>query len=295
MSDNSRPVELVADLHNVIGEGPIWLEDEQRLAWVDIKGHHVHWLDPQTGRVEQIDVSADVGAVAPTTTSGKLIAAVGNGFQVIDRKSGGMTILAVAEPDRPGNRMNDGKCDSRGRFWAGTMADDETPGAGALYRLNLDYTVDRMLSEVTVSNGLDWTADDRLMYYIDSASHRVDVLDFEPSIGTIANRRPLIQIDVSDGVPDGMTLDAEGGLWVALWGGWSVRRYRPDGSFDLEIKVPVSKVSSCVFGGPDLSDLYITTAARGLSEEQLEKQPHAGGLFRCRPGHGGRPPYRFAG
>jgi len=294
MSGDSRPVELVADLRNVIGEGPVWLEDEQRLVWVDIKGHHVHWLDPKTGRLEQIDVSADVGAVAPTT-SGALIAAAGNGFQALDQKSGRIKTLAVAEPDRPGNRMNDGKCDSRGRFWAGTMADDETPGAGGLYRLNLDYTVDRMLSDVTVSNGLDWTADDRLMYYIDSASHRVDVLDFESSAGTIANRRPLIQIDKSDGMPDGMTLDAEGGLWVALWGGWSVRRYRPDGSFDLEIKIPASKVSSCVFGGPDLSDLYITTAASGLSEKQLEKQPHAGGLFRCRPGHGGRPPYRFGG
>ncbi|TMG12542.1 MAG: SMP-30/gluconolactonase/LRE family protein [Chloroflexi bacterium] len=294
MSGDSRPVELVADLRNVIGEGPVWLEDEQRLVWVDIKGHHVHWLDPKTGRLEQIDVSADVGAVAPTT-SGALIAAAGNGFQALDQKSGRIKTLAVAEPDRPGNRMNDGKCDSRGRFWAGTMADDETPGAGGLYRLNLDYTVDRMLSDVTVSNGLDWTADDRLMYYIDSASHRVDVLDYESSAGTIANRRPLIQIDKSDGMPDGMTLDAEGGLWVALWGGWSVRRYRPDGSFDLEIKIPASKVSSCVFGGPDFSDLYITTAASGLSEKQLEKQPHAGGLFRCRPGHGGRPPYRFGG
>jgi sugar lactone lactonase YvrE len=294
MSADSSPVELVADTHNVIGEGPVWLEDEQRLVWVDIKGHLVQWLDPETGRVEHIDVGAAAGAVAPAK-SGNLVAAIGNGFQVIDRKSGRTTALAVAEPDRPENRMNDGKCDSRGRFWAGTMADDETPGAGALYRLNLDHKVDRVLSGVTVSNGLDWTYDDRLMYYIDSHTQRVDVLDFEPSTGTVTNRRPLIQIGKGDGAPDGMTLDSEGGIWVALWGGWSVRRYRPDGSFDLEVKVPVSKVSSCVFGGHDLSDLYITTAAIGLSEEQLEQQPHAGGLFRCRPGHGGRPPYRFGG
>ena len=294
MSADSSPVELVADTHNVIAEGPVWLEDEQRLVWVDIKGHLVQWLDPATGQVEHIDVGAAVGAVAPAK-SGNLVAAIGNGFQAIDRKSGRTTTLAVAEADRPENRMNDGKCDSRGRFWAGTMADDETPRAGALYRLNLDHTVDRVLSDVTISNGLDWTDDDRLMYYIDSFTHRVDVLDFEPSTGAVTNRRPLIQIDNGDGAPDGMTLDSEGGIWVALWGGWSVRRYRPDGSLDLEVKVPVSKVSSCVFGGPDLSDLYITTAAIGLSEEQLEKQPHAGGLFRFRPGHGGRPPYRFGG
>lgn len=294
MSTESVPVELVADRHNVIGEGPVWLEDEQRLVWVDIKGHLVQWLDPETGHVEQIAVSADVGAVAPTE-SGNLVAAIGNGFQAIDRKSGTTRTLAVAEPDRPENRMNDGKCDSRGRFWAGTMADDETPGTGALYRLNLDHTVDRVLSDVTVSNGLDWTDDDRLMYYIDSLTYRVDMLDFEPSTGMVTNRRPLIRFDKSDGLPDGMTVDSQGGIWVALWGGWSVRRYRPDGSFDLEVKVPVSRVSSCVFGGPDLSDLYITTAATGLSEEQLGKQPHAGGLFRCRPGHGGRPAYRFGG
>jgi sugar lactone lactonase YvrE len=294
VSADSIPLELVADLHNVIGEGPVWLEDEQRLTWVDIKGHLIQWLDPQTSHVEQIDVSADVGAVAPKT-AGNLVAAIGNGFQVIDRKSRRMEALAVAEPDRPENRMNDGKCDSRGRFWAGTMDDDETPGAGALYRLNVDHTVDRVLADITVSNGLDWTDDDRLMYYIDSPSYTVDVLDFEPSTGAVAHRRPLIRIDKSDGLPDGMTLDSRGGIWVALWGGWSVRRYRPDGSFDLEIKVPVSKVSSCVFGGSDLADLYITTAATGLSEEQLAKQPHAGGLFRCRPGYGGRPPYRFGG
>jgi len=294
MSSDLVPVELVADVHNVIGEGPVWFEDEQRLVWVDIKGHLVQWLDPETGLVEQIDVGADVGAVAPTTL-GNLVAAIGNGFQAIDRKSGRTKTLAVAEPDRPTNRMNDGKCDSRGRFWAGTMADDETPGAGALYRLNLDHTVDRVLSEVTVSNGLDWTDDGRLMYYIDSLTYRVDMLDYEPSSGTVANRRPLIRIDKSDGLPDGMTLDSQGGIWVALWGGWSVRRYRPDGAFDLEVKLPVSKVSSCAFGGPDLSDLYITTAARGLSEEQSAKQPHAGGLFRCRPGFGGRSPYRFGG
>src|SRR2546428_1239748 len=239
MSGDSRPVELVADLRNVIGEGPVWLEDEQRLVWVDIKGHHVHWLDPKTGRLEQIDVSADVGAVAPTT-SGALIAAAGNGFQALDQKSGRIKTLAVAEPDRPANRMNDGKCDSRGRFWAGTIADDETPGAGALYRLNHDHSVGRVLSEVTVSNGLDWTDDGRLMYYIDSLTYCVDVLDYEPSGGTVGNRRPLIRIDKRDGLPDGMTLDSQGGIWVALWGGWSVRRYRPDGAFDLEVKLPVS-------------------------------------------------------
>ncbi len=294
MSPDSVPLELVADVHNVIGEGPVWLEDEQRLVWVDIKSHRVQWLDPETGHVEQLDVGADVGAVAPTR-SGTLIAAIGNGFQLIDRTSGRTDTLAVAEPHQPENRMNDGKCDSRGRFWAGSMANDEAPGAGALYRLNLDHTVDRVLSDVTVSNGLDWTDDDRLMYYIDSLSYSIDGLDFEPSAGTVANRRPLIRIEKGDGLPDGMTLDSKGGIWVALWGGWSVRRYRPDGSFDLEIKVPVSRVSSCVFGGPELSDLYITTAATGLSEEQLEKQPHAGGLFRCRPGHVGRPPYRFGG
>ena len=215
MSPDSVPLELVADLHNVIGEGPVWLEDEQRLVWVDIKSHRVQWLDPETGHVEQLDVGADVGAVAPTM-SGNLIAAIGNGFQLIDRTSGRTDTVAAAEPHQPENRMNDGKCDSRGRFWAGSMANDEAPGAGALYRLNLDHTVDRVLSDVTVSNGLDWTDDDRLMYYIDSLSYCIDGLDFEPSAGTVTNRRPLIRIEKGDGLPDGMTLDSKGGIWVAL-------------------------------------------------------------------------------
>jgi len=285
-------VELVADVHNTIGEGPVWLEDEQRLVWVDIKGHLIQWFDPADGHVEQLDVGADVGSLAPTT-SGNLIAAIGNGFQIIDPKSGTAESVAVAELDRPENRMNDGKADSRGRFWAGTMADDETPGAGGLYRLNPDRSVDRVISDVTVSNGLDWTDDDRLMYFIDSPTYRVDVLDFESGTGTVANRRPLIRLEESAGVPDGLTVDSEGGVWVALWGGWSVRRYWPDGSLDLDIKVPVNKVSSCAFGGAELSDLYITSAATGLSAKQLQREPHAGGLFRCRPGHIGRPPNRF--
>ena len=292
---HSVTVELVANQHNDVGEGPVWLEGEQRLVWVDITRHLVQWFDPTTGRVEQLDVGADVGAVAPTT-SGDLIAAIGNRFQLIDPKSGRIRTLAFVNPDYPESRMNEGKCDSHGRFWAGTMAvDADRPGAGALYRLNLDHTVDRVISDVTISNGLDWTEDDRLMYFIDTMSYRVDMLDFESSTGSIANRRPLIRIDKADGWPDGMTVDSEGGLWVALWGGWSVRRYWPDGRLHFEIAVPASQVSSCVFGGSDLSDLYITTAASGLSAQELENQPYAGGLFRCRPGHVGRPPHKFRG
>lgn len=292
---DSIVVELVADQHNSLGEGPVWLEAEERLVWVDITRHLVQWLDPATGNVQRLDVGADVSAVAPTRAQG-LIAAIGNKFQLIDPRSGRTRTLAAVQPDQLEDRLNEGKCDSHGRFWAGTMglASDPT-GVAALYRLNLDNTIDRVISNVTISNGLDWTKDDRLMYFIDTPSYRVDVMDFESSSGRVSNRRPLIRIDKSDGAPDGMTLDSEGGLWVALWGGRSVRRYWPDGRLHLEIEVPASQVSSCAFGGSDLSDLYITTAASGLSARELENEPHAGGLFRCRPGYVGRLPNKFRG
>jgi sugar lactone lactonase YvrE len=191
--------------------------------------------------------------------------------------------------------MNDGKCDAAGRFWAGTMALDERGGAGALYRLDPDGHVETMIDGVTISNGLDWSDDGRLMYFIDTPTQSVDVFDFDLASGRIANRRSFARIDPVDGAPDGLTLDAEGFVWVALWGGSRVRRYAPDGALDSIVRVPATYVTSCAFGGADLGDLYITTARIKLSEADRASQPLAGGLFRARPGVRGRPPHRFSG
>jgi sugar lactone lactonase YvrE len=235
-----------------------------------------------------------VGAVA-LTEAGDLVMAVCHGFARLDLDSGRVRTIVEVEADRQDQRMNDGKCDPAGRFWAGTMAFDYRRGAGALYRLDPDGRVHTMVREVTISNGLDWTDDGRRMYYIDTATKSIDVFDFDPANGAIVNRRPLVQVPDGQGFPDGMTLDADGGIWVALWGGSAVRRYTPDGALDREIRLPVTQPSSCAFGGRDLRDLYITTAATTLSPEARTRQPHAGGVFRCRPGVQGRPANRFRG
>ena len=179
-------------------------------------------------------------------------------------------MLAPVEADNSATRMNDGKCDRAGRFWAGTMAFDQRAhaGAGSLYRLDGSHTATHILPGVSVSNGLDWTLDDRQMYFIDTPTGGIDVFDFDAALGEISGRRRFVTIPPGHGAPDGMTLDAEGYLWVALWGGWAIRRYAPDGTLDREVRFPVSQVSCCAFGGPDFSDLYITTATENFSERR---------------------------
>jgi sugar lactone lactonase YvrE len=291
----SIEVEVMVDGRDEVGEGPVWHSSEQRLIWVDITRNLVHWLDPVTNQKDSIDVGQPVGAVAPRATGG-LVVAVQDGFGfVIDPTDGRLEMLAEVEADNPDNRMNDGKCDSMGRFWAGTMAFNVIPGAGALYRLDTDYSVAKVLEDVTLSNGLGWSPDGTRMYFIDSTTNGIDVFDYEPNAGSLHNRRRLIDVPSALGMPDGMTVDAEGFLWVALWGGWSVRRYAPDGTPNLVIEVPASQVTSCAFGGEDLTELYITSATHGLPEQEISRQPLAGALFRCQPGTTGTPAYVFEG
>jgi len=235
-----------------------------------------------------------VGAAA-LTAAGDLVLAVRDGFARLDLDSGKVRAIADVEADLPDQRMNDGKCDPAGRFWAGTMALDKRPGAGALYRLDPDGRVHRILDGVSISNGLDWSDDGRLMYYVDTPTRSIDVFDFDVASGAIANRRALARVERGDGWPDGLTLDADGYIWVALWAGAAVRRYAPDGTLDRVVAVPTTYPTSCAFGGPDLQDLYVTTAATALTPEERLREPLAGGLFRCRPGVQGRPPHRFKG
>jgi sugar lactone lactonase YvrE len=191
--------------------------------------------------------------------------------------------------------MNDGKVDPQGRFWAGTTDIDHRPGLGTLYRLGADLTVSPMLADVTISNGLDWTADGATMYFIDTPTRQVDRFSFEPSTGSISDRKRAVTIRPGAGDPDGMTLDADDHLWVALWDGWAVERYAPNGDLELRVEVPAAQATSCTFGGSDLDVLFITTAQKGFSVGGRPDQPQAGGLFACRPGVRGRPAHRFAG
>jgi sugar lactone lactonase YvrE len=224
---------------------------------------------------------------------GGAVLAVRDGFALLE-PDGGLRVVAEVEADRPENRMNDGACDRAGRFFAGTMAFAITPGAGSLYRLDPDLTVTRVLGDVTISNGVGWSLDGSTMYYVDSMAG-IDALDYDPGSGEVENRRRIAEVPEEMGVPDGLTVDAEGFLWVAIYGGGRVRRYAPDGTVDRELSLPVAQVTKPAFGGPDLRELYVTCGSEGFSEADHAREPGAGGLWRLDPGVAGLPANRFAG
>jgi sugar lactone lactonase YvrE len=298
MTTTTTP-ELVLDTHSQVGEGPVWIAERGILAWVDILGNLVHLFDPRTGDDRTIDVGQAVGAVLPRTNGGWVVA-IRDGVAFLDEASGSLTMLVEIEADNPANRMNDAKCDSRGRLWAGTVAFDFSRGVGSLYRIDPGGVATRVLRDLNFSNGLDWTADDSRMYYIDSFSDGIAVFDFDSDAGTIANRRTVVTVLNDESTPcgftvaDGMTLDAEGHLWVAMCGLGEVRRYSAEGELEHTIELPVLGVTSVAFGGDDLGDLYITTAANWPADHP-RTVPEQGGLFRCRPGVAGRLPHAFAG
>ena len=285
-------VELVLDARAELGEGPRWDARAQRLLWVDIMRGRVHAFRPGHAACRSVDVGRPVGALAGTADGG-IVLAVAGGFARLDWDSGQVRMLAAVEADRPQNRMNDGACDPAGRFWAGTMALDEGPGAGALYRLDPDGTVRTMLTGVSISNGIDWSLDGRRMYYVDSPTRRIDAFDFDPRTGVIANRRTFVALPPEAGFPDGLTVDADGFVWLALWGGAALHRYDPEGARERIVPLPVTHPTSCAFGGSDLDELYVTSARRPLSVDERARQPMAGGLLRLRPGVVGRPPGLF--
>ena len=282
--------DRVGDARAILGEGPSWDPVREVLWWVDIKGRQLH-RTALDGTDRAIDVAQPLGCVV-LRASGGLMGATPEGFVAIDPDDGTLTLLASVEADDPDTRMNDGKVDPAGRFWAGTMRDDERPVGGALYRLDPDLRVTRMLTRVSIANGLDWTDDGREMLYIDTTTQRIDRIEYDAASGGLGARRSWVSIPDPAGHPDGMTLDAEGCAWVALWGAWCVVRFAPDGTPLARIDVPASSTSSCVFGGPDLDQLFITTAQW---PDPSVAAPGAGGLYVARPGVRGRPPTAFAG
>ncbi len=288
--------ELAVDARARLGEAPGWDTRGGRLLWVDITGRAVHELRPGSDGYQRRSwhVPEDVGAAVPRARGGLLLA-VRSGFASLDDAGVYAEFLPV-EADRPENRMNDAKCDPQGRLWAGTMTDRRSdPGEerAALYRLDPDGSLHIMLAPVRLSNGMGWSPDRRTFYYIDTRSGGVDAFDFDPEAGSIARRRRLVTIE--GGKPDGMTTDDAGFLWVSAINSGQVRRYTPDGELDTVVSLPVTRVTSCAFGGPERDELFITSARDGLAESELAAQPHAGGLFHCRPGVTGPPATPFAG
>ena len=275
-----------------LGEGPRWDASTQTLLWVDIPARLVHRYDPATG-TDATQQLPDVVSLAMPRRRGGVVVGLPDGLHLLDGAR--CPLLAGIEPEQAGTRTNDGACDAAGRLWVGTMALDERSPVAGLYRVDAYLGVTTVLSGTTISNGLGWSPSGTSFYFIDSPTCRIDVFDFDPASGALENRRPLAAVEVEGAVPDGLTVDAEGCVWVALHGGWGLRRYAPDGDLLAEVGLPVARITSCCFGGPDLRDLYVTTRREGLSEAERAGQPLAGALLRLDVGVAGLPTHAFAG
>ena len=270
------------------GEGPVFWPGWGGLRWVDMLAGDILHLDADSGTVDRWHVGTVAAAFRPRAAGGIVIATESE-FVVADEIGGRVTSLGRVFGSKA-IRFNDGDCDPAGNFLCGTMAYDETPGAGTMYRLSPDGLVDTVFGDVTISNGLAWTADSTRAFYNDTPTGRVDVFDSDAS-GRLLNRRPFVTIDSGVGSPDGLTVDAEGGVWVALWEGSAVHHYSPAGTLEDVIEVGAPKVTACTFGGPDLTQLFSTTSREGESGEN----PGAGAVFTYRTGVSGLPARTYAG
>lgn len=284
--------ELLLDARAELAEGPRWDPRTRELLWVDIPAGRVATLDPATGATTARDLGRSVGAVAPRAGGG-LVAAVAEGFALLDA-DGTETVVPVGH-DTGLMRMNDAAVDPAGRFLGGSLHLDEAPGTGVLYRLDPDRGVTTLLTGATVSNGLGWSLDGTTLHYADSPTGRVDRIAYDPETGALGERSEWLHLPSDLGVPDGLVVDADGAVWVAVFGGGQLRRYAPDATLLAVVDVPADQVTSAAFVGEHLDQLVITTARQGLDDAALAAQPLAGGLFTLHPGPTGLPPNLFAG
>jgi len=284
--------EIVINHHCQLGEGPLWDDRTNHLWWVNIVAGELHRHDPATNENKIYQLGQMIGTVG-LREAGGLILALENGFATFDPASETVTMLANPEPDKPENRFNDGKPAPDGSFFAGTMAKEIVPDAGAFYRLNQDHSVTRLLPNRTISNGLAWTADETTLYYIDTPDQCVYAFAYDKQTGAISQQRIAFHIPETLGSPDGMCIDSEDMLWIAFYGGAAVHRWHPrTGELLDSIHLPTQNITCCTFGGEQLDTLYITTAGGNLGQDEL-----AGALFKVEmkaPIHG-RKAYRYKG
>ncbi len=274
--------ELLLDTRSELGEGAIWNYKEQKLWWVDIEQGYFHVFDPETKQNATIEAGQKIGTVV-STSKGNALLALRDGIYRYRFSDKSLTkILPNPEYATTKNRFNDGKCDPAGRFWVGTMGPDRS---AALYRMDPDNTIHTMKKEIGTSNGIVWSFDKKIMYHIDTDTRKVTAYDYNNRTGDISNPRNAIAVPTELGAPDGSTLDSEGMIWIAHWGGHCVSRWNPKtGELLCKVEVPAALVTSCAFGGKDLDVLFITTARVGLKDKDLEKYPYSGGLFVVKPG-----------
>lgn len=286
-------VEVAASIQATLGEGPIWDERENVLYWVDILEKRIYRYEPDRGNIDFRQLDQYVGAVVPHSGGGFLFAGY-NGIYTFDFASGNSVHVASPSPVDPDLRFNDGKCDPKGRFWAGTISLTGRQEAAALYRLDPDGSLHTMLQGVSISNGLGYSPDGQTMYYIDTPTLTVAAFDMDMETGNIHNKRIVVRFAEGEGSPDGMTVDEEGMLWIAHWGGYQVSRWDPASGKKLSsVRLPVPHVTSCVFGGEERNELYITSARVGLNDKELAESPLSGSVFKVKTDVKGARTYAF--
>jgi sugar lactone lactonase YvrE len=270
------------------GEGVVWDPARQMLLFVDIPAGRIWQVDPATGRINYFEVPGTVGAVHPADDGESLVIADDDGIALC---RGGRIVRRLAAPlaDHPDIRMNDANVDPAGRYFAGSMAFDLRPGAANLYRLDTDGSLTTAVTGATISNGIDWSLDSSRCYYVDSPLHRVDVFDYAVATGALSNRRLFVDVHDHPGLPDGLTVDASGGVWVAFFGGARVCRFDPTGTLTTTVHLPVALITSCCFGGAELDQLFISTSTENMSADDISRAPAAGGIFMLRTRWRGRP------
>jgi sugar lactone lactonase YvrE len=286
-------IEHVVKVQNLLGECPVWDPRHMCLYWVDIEQSLFYRYHPETQALMENELEIPIYALALDARHG-LVAGSDEGFVFYDPDTNGYEYIAEVMAGEPGRRFNDGAVDRRGRFWAGTLDRERTP-TNHLYRLNPDLTIRTMESGIIQSNGIDWSPDWRTMYLTDTRRRAIFAYDFDLEHGEIGNRREFIKTpeDPAEGVPDGLVVDADGFIWSARFRGWKLVRYDPDGKEERQVRLPVQRPSSMVFGGGNLDELFITTASVEIPEEELEENPMAGGILRIRPGVKGKKPEAF--
>ncbi len=289
-------IEHVLEIHNVIGEGPLWHSGEDCLYWVNfIEQYQILRFSPETRRSEVFETGMPVMALG-IRKAGGFVAATAKGIATWDKQRKTFDPLCDPLAGRAGFRFNDAATDSRGRFWVGTVNDNNPKGPdGELFCIQGDGSSKVMDGNVTVANGIGWSPDRKIMYFTDSFRYSIYAYDYAEETGTITNRRTFVQTSPDAGIPDGMTVDSEGFVWSAFWGGWKVVRYNPEGKVDREYRLPVPNATSCAFGGKRLDELYITSATLGMTPEEKEKSVQSGDLFRLKVGITGMDEPRFAG
>ena len=291
-SRNSYGLECILPWGSQLGEAPVWHPSHGLLYWVDILQPAVHRYNPKTNRNDTCRLNKLVSAVLPAE-GGTLFVTTQDGIEELDFETGCLTPFANPEEEFAGNRLNDAKVGPGGAIWVGSMRMDASRPSGGLYRITGQGSVSRMESGIAVSNGLGWSPDSATFYFVDTVPGNIYAYDCMPGRGILQNRRIFTTIPEEDGRPDGLTVDRAGGVWCAIWDGWRVNRYTPDGNLDRVIELPVPRPTSVTFGGEGLSTLFITSARTRLPATTLSEAPLSGGLFSCKPGEIGLPPKIF--